>query len=141
MTVKIKKHAGAPKNNQNAKKLVDNDLKKDAYAQYCEWISNGNSKEAWRFKHPEMSLTYKTIERYIKESPIDFPPIQKEMAEAESLEHWEKMGLQMMLGEVKGAQPAIFQMFMRNKFGWDKESKVEHSFEPEARKLLQKWEE
>lgn len=28
----------------------------------------------------------------------------------------------MMLGQVEKCQPAIFQMFMRNKFGWDKES-------------------
>ena len=110
------------KGNQSAKKLKTPELKKDAYEQYCAWIATGNSKESWKFKHPEMSLTSKTMEKYIRESDCDFPPIHKEMAEAESLRIWEERGLAMMLGQIEKCQPAIFQMFMRNKFGWDKEN-------------------
>lgn len=112
--------AGAPIGNQNAKKLVSPELRADAYEQYCLWIAQGNSKEAWTFKHPTLSLTFKTMEKYIRENPIEFPSIHKEMAESESRKIWEDLGKQMMLGKIRGAQPAIYQMFMRNKFGWDK---------------------
>ena len=130
----------APLGNTNNKKLKTPEIKEEAYRQYCDWIAQGKGKEGWTFQHPEISLTSKTMEKYIRESPIDFPPIHKEMAEAKSYEVWENIGKTLMLGQVKGAQPAIFQMFMRNKFGWDKETRIEHSFEPEARKLLAKWE-
>lgn len=126
--------------NQAAKKLTTPELKAEAYKQYCEWIAAGNSKEAWTFKHPELSLTYKTMEKYIRENPSEFPSIQKEQAESQSLEHWLGLGKSMMLGEVKGCQPAIYQMFMRNKFGWDKDTQAKTNVEPEARTLIKKME-
>lgn len=110
------------KGNQSAKKLKTPELKKEAYEQYCAWIATGNSKESWRFKHPEMSLTSQTMEKYIRENESVLLPIHKEMAVAESLKIWEDRGLAMMLGQIEKCQPAIFQMFMRNKFGWDKEN-------------------
>ena len=45
----------------------------------------------------------------------------------------------MMKGQVEKCQPAIYQMMMRNKFGWDKESKVTHSIDTELDILLKKW--
>jgi len=92
-----------------------------AYKDYCNWLSNGNSIEAWCYESPEMTLSYKTIEKYIREFPDDFPSIHKEIALTKSLRVWEERGLTMMLGQLEKCQPAIFQMFMRNKFGWDKE--------------------
>ena len=126
----------APKGNQLAKKLTTPELKADAYRQYCEHIATGLPKECWTFKHDEMKLTSKTMEKYIRESPHDFPPIHKEFAEHLSYMVWIRRGISMMMGEIKGCQPAIFQMFMRNKFSWDKESYVTHSVEPEFRELL-----
>lgn len=120
----------APKGNKFATKLKEPAVRQEAYRQYCNWIANGWSKEAFVFDHPIHSVCHKTMERYIKENPTEFPIIHKEKAEAKSYEHWEKLGKQMMLGEIKGAQPAIYQMFMRNKFGWDKEEKIS----PEAPK-------
>lgn len=111
----------APKGNTYATKLKDPVVRQEAYRQYCQWIAGGNTKEAFVFEHPELTVTYKTMERYIRENPTEFPPIQKEVSEAKSYDHWLRLGKSMMLGEVKGAQPAIYQMFMRNKFGWDKE--------------------
>lgn len=121
--------AGAPKGNQNATKLKTPELKAEAYKQYCTWISLGHSKESWTLDYPHLLLTSETMEKYIRNNPIDFDPIHKKCAEAKSLEHWESLGKQMMKGEIKGAQPAIFQMFMRNKFGWDKENSKEQSNE------------
>ncbi len=130
----------APKGNNNAKKLKTLELKLEAYNQYCGWIALGNSKEAWTFKHPDLSLTSKTMEKYIRESEVDFPPIHKQMAEAESLKIWEERGLSMMLGQLEKCQPAIFQMFMRNKFGWDKESYGnKDTVEPLISRMARKW--
>ena len=92
-----------------------------AYKLYCDWLSNGNSIEAWCYEGEKMTLTYKTMEKYIREFPDVFPPIHKEVALTKSLNVWETRGLSMMLGQLEKCQPAIFQMFMRNKFGWDKE--------------------
>lgn len=130
----------APKGNKSATKLKTPDLKRDAYAQYCAWIATGKSKESWRFKHPDMSLTHKTMEKYISQSDVDFPPIHKLMAESESLEVWETRGLSMMLGQIEKCQPAIFQMFMRNKFGWDKENYgTKDTYEPLIKRIAKKW--
>jgi len=93
-----------------------------AYNEYCEWISQGNSAASWCYESDSLTITYKTIEKYIHEFPQDFPPSKKETALTKSLAIWEGRGLSMMLGQVEKCQPAIFQMFMRNKFGWDKES-------------------
>jgi len=130
----------APKGNQSAKKLKTAELKKDAYKQYCEWIATGKSKESWTFQHYKMSLTSKTMEKYIRENEIDFPPIHKEEAEAQSLKVWEERGLAMMLGQIEKCQPAIFQMFMRNKFGWDKNDVLPQSTQqPMLQELLKHW--
>jgi len=117
--------AGAPKGNKNGIKLKTPELRKEAYRQYCEFIATGHSKEEWCFEHPEITLTHKTMEKYIHNDPIEFPPIHKEIAESKSYQHWCELGKKMMLGQIEKSQPAIFQMFMRNKFGWDKEDATE----------------
>ena len=126
--------------NQLAKKLSTLELKQEAYQQYCNHIASGKSHRSFVFEHPEISLTWETMEKYIKDEPSVFDPVQRKNAEAKSLEHWEAIGKEMMLGKVKGCQPAIYQIMMRNKFKWDRESIVSHSFEPEVRKLLDKLE-
>lgn len=113
--------AGAPKGNKNAIKLKTPELKKQAYESYCAHIASGESKEAWVFEHPEITLTWNTMEKYIASDPIEFDPIHKIVAEAKSYLHWTMLGKKMMIGQIEKCQPAIFQMFMRNKFGWDKE--------------------
>lgn len=130
----------APLGNTYATKLKDPEVRQEAYRQYCEWIGGGHSKEAFVFDHPELSVTSKTMDRYLRENPTEFPPIHKEIAEAKSLAIWEKRGLEMMMGDIPKCQPAIFQMFMRNKFSWDKETHVASTVEPEARRLLEKME-
>lgn len=115
------KGAGAPKGNKNGVKLKEPEVRKEAYRQYCEYISNGGTKEAWTFEHPKLTCTHKTMEKYIRDNPIEFPPLHKEMAESKSYEHWLGLGKRMMLGQIEKCQPAIFQMFMRNKFDWDKD--------------------
>lgn len=115
------KKSGAQPNNQNGLKLKDSNVRQEAYRQYCEYISGGGTKEAWTFEHPDLTCTNKTMEKYMRENPLEFPPIQKEVADSKSYEHWCTLGKRMMLGQIEKCQPAIFQMFMRNKFDWDKD--------------------
>lgn len=131
---------GAPKGNKNGLKLKMPEVRQMAYEQYCAHLAKGKSQESFYFEHPEFTVTYKTMNRYIKENPIEFPAIKKEVAEIKSFAHWEDIIEQMVHGNKK-AETALVQMMMRNKFGWDKESQVTHTFEPEARTLLKKLEE
>jgi hypothetical protein len=110
-----------------------------AYKDYCEWLSQGHSIESWCYESDTFSLTYKTMEKYIREFPQDFPPIHKERALTKSLKIWEERGVDMMVGKIEKCQPAIFQMFMRNKFGWDKDNNAnKHSNVTLVEKLLDK---
>jgi len=130
---------GAPLGHQNSKKLTTPELCQEAYKQYCDYIAGGGTKEAWYFEHPDLTLTSRTMENYIKNDPVNFPPVNKEIAECKSLNHWLTTGKDMMVGEIPKCQPAIFQMFMRNKFGWDKESRnPAKEVENDVRRLLQK---
>lgn len=116
---------------KNALKLKTPELKKDAYDQYCDWIASGKSKKSWHFEHPDLTLTWETMEKYIRSDSGNFDPIKKEIAKSKSLEVWEQRGMDMMMGVVKKCEPALYQMFMRNKFGWDREkTAVEDSTKP-----------
>jgi hypothetical protein len=109
--------------NQNAVKLVSIELKLEAYADYCAHIAKGLSKKSWYFKDESRLLcTYQTLEKYMKEDENVFQPIHKEIADCKSLGHWEKKGMDMMDGVIN-SEPALYQIFMRNKFDWDKPDK------------------
>ncbi|NGX48087.1 MAG: hypothetical protein K1000chlam3_01476 [Chlamydiae bacterium] len=131
----------APKKNKNAVKLKDKKTKFMAYKQYCDWIASGKAKKSFVFEHPFLSITWETMEKYIRQD-VDFEPIHKEIAQAQSLAHWEDIGMKMMLGEVKGCQPAIYQMFMRNKFGWDRRKNDQReTTEPLVKAIARMWRE
>ena len=115
---------GPPKGNQNAKKLKTTSIKLIAYESYCKWIAKGEEKAAWVFEHKGTTLTWETMEKYIRNEPLVFHAHNKRAAEAHGYQHWLELGKKMMLGEIEGkVQPAIYQMFMRNKFAWDKEGR------------------
>jgi hypothetical protein len=113
--------------NQFGDKL--NPLQKQlAYKQYCEHISEGLSKEAWYYEDPSdenLTITYETIESYIEKEPEAFQTSQLKRAYSACRKFFEKTGLDMMTGKNKDGNPATFQIFMRNKFGWDKDKKEE----------------
>lgn len=129
----------APKGNNFAKKLKTPELKEEAYRQYCEHLAKGKSKRSWYFEHPELTMTWETMEKYIAQNKQDFEPIKKEIAESKGFAIWEEICELSAQGKNKAVTPSL-QMVMRNKFNWDKETRIEHSFEPEARRLLNKWE-
>lgn len=127
---------GAALGNKCGTKLKEPDIRQEAYKQYCEYLASGRSKQGWTFRHPELSCTHETMEKYISENPTEFAPINKKLAESSSFNVWEEKGMN-MLNSPEKCQPAIYQMFMRNKFGWDKES-VDDIAECAADKILER---
>ncbi len=111
--------AGAPEGNTNPVKLKTNELKTEAYRQYCAHIASGIPKKAWCFEHPELTLTWETMEKYIKDDPIVFDPTNKKVAETKSLNHWFGVLSSKATGKNKDADTAALQIIMRNKFKWD----------------------
>ena len=126
--------AGAPKGNSNAKKLKSKEVKNKVYKDYCEHIAKGYSHKSWWYERDGLMLTWETIETYIK-NDIDFDPSQKKVAVSKSLKIFEDWGRQIMLGEIKNAQPAVFQIFMRKKFGYDKPAEAKE----ENKEGFNKW--
>ncbi len=112
-------------NNKYAVKLITSELKIEAYLDYCRHVSEGMSKDTWFYeKDGELLCSYKTMETYMREEAEEFPSVHMERARALSKRLWESRGLQMMDGK-RHAEPAIYQMFMRNKFGWDRPDRSE----------------
>jgi len=114
--------AGHP-GNKNAVKLTTPELKREAYRQYCQHLIEGWPKEAWCFEHPDMSLTWETIEKYIEEGDeTDFPPILMKMAKAKRYKYWFGEGKTLMKGGYQNGSPVVWQTIMRNMFKeqkWD----------------------
>lgn len=105
--------------NQYAKKLINDDLKRDAYKQYCAHIAKGFPRKAWRFHHPDVSITWNTIEKYIREEPEVFDPIKKEEAAADSLQYWFSFLADSAKGDNQKANVASLQIILRNMHAWD----------------------
>lgn len=133
--------AGAPIGNTNALKMKTPEQKERAYQAYCDHISNGFSKATFVYKSDDFSVSYKTLDKYIEENPIEFPPIHIEFALIESQYYWEKIVKGSAEGTNKDANTASLQMIMRNKFGWDKINQSNDKNEPGFRKATQQIEE
>lgn len=110
---------GPPIGSKNAQKLKTPELKEEAYRQYCEHLAKGKSKRSWYFEHPELTLTWETMEKYLKDSVI-FDPSKKKIAMSKGFARWEEVVEQSADGKNQRANTATLQMLMRNKFGWDK---------------------
>lgn len=116
--------AGAPKGNKNGTKLKEPDYRQEAYKQYCQHLSEGYSKKSWCFRHPtdiNKSLTHRTMERYLEENPIEFPPFLMEMAINQGMKWFEDEGRKLMQGRYKNGSPEVWKTCMRNKYSWDKD--------------------
>lgn len=132
--------AKAMKGNKNGVKLKAADIRQEAFKQYCAHIASGRPKQAWCFEHPEYCCTWKTLEKYIRDNPSEFPAIHKEMAHVKGYSAWIDKGQNMMEGRVEKCQPAIYQMMMRNIFDWDKEnSGQKDTHEPLIKRMAQMW--
>jgi len=117
----LKKISDRRNGNKYAVKLNSDELKQLAYKSYCDHIAQGKTHKSWYFEHDDLTLSWQSMESYIKNEPQVFNSKHKQVAEAKGLESWVKEGREMMTSE-KRCQPAIYQMMMRNIHGWDKES-------------------
>jgi len=116
------------------------------YEQYCLHLAAGYPQNAFVLDlpdYPDYSITYKTIESLIKSHPAKFPPHKKAVAYAKGLKGWIDLGKKMMLGEFekRKVQPALYQLLMRNIYGWDKETpeEQENRITSEAIRLKEVW--
>lgn len=118
--------------NKFAVKLSTPDLKRDAYKQYCAHMALGYPKQAFCFDHPDIDITWETMDKLIGENPSEFPPIKLSKAKAERYMFWLKEGKKLMRGEYPGGSPVVWQTMMRNMFKdvqWD-QKEIEKDAEP-----------
>ena len=109
--------------NTNSIALQTLELRLKAYKTFCDHLAKGCVKESWYYDDGENTCSYKTLMAYIKESPLDFPSIQQEIAYSKGYQNWESVLSKSGTGENKNASTASLQMIMRNKYGWDKAEK------------------
>lgn len=117
-------------------KLTTDELKRQAFDSYLAHLSKGKSKKSWWFEHPELNLTWETMDKYIREEPNIFDPIKIIQAKSKGYEVWEGVVEDSASGKNKNANTASLQMLMRNKFGWDKE---DHSTKSSNETLVEKF--
>jgi hypothetical protein len=120
---------GAFPGNQNGVKIKSPDLRQKAYKQYCEWLSLGKSGRSFTFEEGDLMCTGKTIESYIANYPLEFPPVHKELAKSKGMAKWEQLVEDSAVGINQKANTASLQMLMRNKFGWDKQNQEQETNE------------
>jgi hypothetical protein len=113
------------KGNKFGTKIKDPTLRQEAFRDYCEHIAAGIPKKAWCFRKDGRTLTYQTIELYIRENPNEFDSNLVDAAEADAFKKLYLEGKDIMFGKYKNASPMTWQVIMRNvnrKHGWDSES-------------------
>src|SRR5215469_8837223 len=111
-----------PRTAPNAK-LKTIELQKQAYKEFCAHLASGKSKQSWTFIHKDLKLTSKGFENYLKDTQT-FPPIDREIAEAQGFAYWEQVVADSATGKDHGkANTRSLAMIMQNKYGWDKEEK------------------
>ena len=138
MKVKKPRLAEALKGNQNGVKLKDSDVRQEAYKQYCAHISLGYPKESFYFDHPEHSVTWQTLDKYIEDSPDEFNPNLMKQARAKRYETLFGEGIKLMKGGYPGGSPVVWQTIMRNIFKaekWDQKELEENLGPSQAAKF------
>lgn len=115
--------------NTNGLKLKDPDVRQEAYMQYCKWLAKGKASRSFTFQKGDLKCTGKTIESYIKDNPVEFPPIHKEFSYSEGYAYWEQVVEDSAKGLNKDANTASLQMLMRNKYDWDKKEPEEDKYQ------------
>ncbi len=104
--------------NKIAEKLNTPELRQIAYKSYCAHIASGKSKKSWYLEEP-VTLTWQTMEAYLKgEYASEFSPIEKEVAAAKALQHWEGIAERCCFD--KDINVAAVNMNMRNRHKWDR---------------------
>ena len=129
----------APEGNTFAKKLSTLELKEEAYKQYLQHLEEGWPKEAWCFEHPDMTLTWQTMETYIKAEPDVFKSFLMSKAMSKRYKYWLKEGKTLMTGGYQHGSPVVWQTMMRNMFKeykWDAKELIQENGPTEPVKAI-----
>lgn len=101
-------------------KLHTPEIKLEAFKQYCEHISRGKAKQSWSFEHPDITLTWQTMETYIANDKDGvFNTALIDDAVTRGYRYWEQFvedATKMAVAHDTNAMA----MLMRNKFRWDR---------------------
>lgn len=111
---------GGPKGNRHPAKLTTDDLKIEAFNQFCDHLAQGKSKKSWYFEHPDLTCTWETMENYINSGDKVFDLNKIHIAVSKGYKNWEQVVEDSAKGKNTRANTATLQMLMRNKYGWDK---------------------
>lgn len=101
-------------------KMVKLGICNEVYESFLTHISKGHSIDAFSYREENFSLSWQTLNEYIKKRPDLFNPDLMIEAKAIAKKYWENVCFQAARGEMKGHSPAVLQMIMRNKYDWDK---------------------
>lgn len=121
----------APSGNKNGVKLKDPKIRQEAYRQYCAHIATGYPKEAFVFDHPTATVIWETLDKYIKDDPVEFNPVLMKAARSKRFKYWIDEGKKVLDGTYNRGSPVVWQTIMRNIFrdiGWDQD-KVNEALE------------
>lgn len=122
--IEAKNTVGHPFGNSNGVALKDPEVRQKAYKSFCEHLSKGLSYHSWFYEDDQdNSCVGKTMLSYIKDNPLEFPSVKKEIADSKGFAFWEGVLKDSATGKNKDASTASLQMIMRNKYGWDREAK------------------
>ncbi len=126
----VKKAGGAPIGNKNGIKIKDKESRQQVFKAYLSHLESGFPKEAFSYSNEhEETCCWKTMNKWIKENPIEFPPILIEQAMAKRYKLWFEIGMKMVRGS-----PVVWQTIMRNMFkeyGWDQDDSKQSAYTPE----------
>lgn len=103
--------------NSNSVKLKDYALRQEAYEDYCENIALGYSVDCFYFQKDGLSVSYKTMQKYIRDNPIEFPPEKLSSAKAKAKAFFEALLIGIATGRIEGNMRAV-ELIMKFKFGW-----------------------
>jgi hypothetical protein len=114
--------AGAPKGNNNAEKFKTPEERAELLAAVCKHLEEGLSKECFA------ECDWDTVERYMKEFPIEFPAKTIKAAHMRGMQFWEKVGKKQALTGEGSAAAWIFNM--KNRYNWRDKSDVTTDGQP-----------
>lgn len=100
------------RDNKFALKYKTNKARKRLCLKYCNHLTKGLSQESFS------DCSYKTIESYISRYPDDFPIDKIEKAKRQGRLFWEKVGMDGMMGKIKGFNAKVWGFNFKNRFGW-----------------------
>lgn len=103
--------------NTNSIKLKDYAVRQEAYEAYCENIALGYSVDCFYFEKDGLSVSYKTMLKYIRNNPTEFPEEKLLKAKAKAKAFYEALLIGIATGRIEGNMRAV-ELIMRFKFGW-----------------------